>query len=487
MKFVRNDLKVAGRPVPNEEIDPKDLQGNILRGFRSLRAIYAFVRFPEDPAKAKAWIHEHLLTQRAPFRITNVATQGSADRPHVNFFLTATGLERLGAERSDLASMDEAFLRGARSEMTRRLLDDPPATDWAPDYRRGWDAMLLVAFNPADKAIVGEVERAVGQLPDRRLELGNVLDEHGRPLAAAEAARSPHRFEPFGYRDNISVTVFTAEQAEEDGIPNKPAWDPRRPLSAILCKDPFGAGFGSYFVYRKLKQDVAGFRRRVQTIADTLKERGTYLNQLYASKGENGAYAIFAPGKHPTDQDIIQFVKGRIMGRLPSGELPSGDAPENYAFNFESDRAGSTCPYSAHIRKMNPRGQTGDPQTEGRITIARRGIAYGRSDLGHEDPETGILFLCAQARIGEQFEQLQRRMANDSAPELRLEPTPMPDQVAGHPTEVTDWGTMNRYQRFTTTIEADFSIWDLVSLQGGEYLFAPSLSGLAALTKGGAR
>ncbi|HXJ19723.1 MAG TPA: hypothetical protein VMT03_05770 [Polyangia bacterium] len=487
MKFVQNDLKVADQAVPDEAIDPRDLQGNILRGFRSLRMIYALIRFPEDPAQARAWVHEHLLAQRAPFKLTESATQReSGNRPQFNFFLTVAGLERLGADAGRMASMDPAFLRGMRSDATRRLLADPAATDWALDYQRGWDAMLLVAYNPGDDGIVGAVEKAVAPLPDKKLELGNVLDGDGHPMDAATAARSPHRFEPFGYRDNISVTVFTVEQEEEDKIPSKVDWDPRRPLSAILCKDPFGSGFGSYFVYRKLKQDVLGFRRRVETIAGTLKERGTYLNQLYASKGENSAYGIFAPGSTPSDQQIAQFVKGRIMGRLPSGALPDGTTPENYAFNFENDRAASRCPFSSHIRKMNPRGQSGDLKSE--VTIARRGIPYGRSDTGQQAPETGILFLCAQAGIRDQFERLQARMANDRTPQMNAEPMPMPDQVAGHPTEVSDWGTMSRYQRFTTTIEADFSIWDLVTLQGGEYLFAPSLSGLNALaSKGGVR
>jgi deferrochelatase/peroxidase EfeB len=316
------------------------------------------------------------------------------------------------------------------------------------------------------------------------VEAGNVLDGRGRPVEAPSAELA--RFEPFGYRDNMSVVVYTEDHAKEIGLPDKPVWDPRRPVSTVLAPDPLSAsGRGSYFVYRKLRQDVDGFRRRVDQIADVLVQRGTKLNQLYGGR-DSRAYATFAPGQTPTRDEVVAFVKARIMGRAPDGSLPNGKSPANHDFNYADDRAGAVCPYSGHVRSMNPRGGTGDLAGEKRRTIARRGIPYGRGDAP-PDSGCGLLFLCAQSDIGGQFERIQQEWANDAAPNFDREPVPIADNVNGRREVVLDATgyKTDRYHRYTETIEIDYSIWDLITLQGGEYLFAPSRSGLEALVNGG--
>jgi deferrochelatase/peroxidase EfeB len=472
----------------SEEFVPEDVQGNILRGFRSLRMCYVLIRFPADTKQSRAWIQTQLLAADAPLRLTTAASQKApGGGPLVNFSLTASGLQKLGCPEGRLAAMDPAFQRGMRAEETRSILNDLPADEWSPDYQRPWDGLLVVAFDPAQISDVRtRIEAACAPLAAHLIELGNVLDGNGRPIEAP--SENPARFEPFGYRDNMSVSVFTAEHAKELELPDKPVWDPRRPVSFVLAPDPLSAnGRGSYFVYRKLRQDVNGFRRRVEKMADVMVERGTKLNELYGGS-PSGPYGIFAAGQTPTRNDILTFVKARIMGRAPDGSLPSGGNPANHDFDYAHDRAGTVCPYSGHVRSMNPRGGSGDVAAEKKRGIARRGVPYGRSDAA-ADParDCGLLFLCAQSDIGGQFERIQQEWANSAVADFNREPVPMADNVIGRPPAVRDASgyKTDRYHRYTETIEADFSISDLVTLQGGEYLFAPSRSGLEALVSGG--
>jgi len=469
------------------EFVPEDVQGNIIRGFRSLRMCYVLVRFSADAKNNRSWLQNQLLAASAPLRLTTAASQKAADDgPLVSFSLTASGLEKLGCPENKLAAMDPAFRRGMRAEETRGILNDLPADEWSTDYRRPWDGLLVVAFDPSQSADVRtRIETACNPLAGSLIEMGNVLDENGRPIEAP--SENFARFEPFGYRDNMSVTVFTEEHAKELGLPDKPVWDPRRPLSVVLAPDPLSTnGRGSYFVYRKLRQDVEGFRRRVEVMADGLVQRGAMLNKLYGGSGSS-AYGIFAPGNTPTREQILTFVKARIMGRAPDGSLPSGGSPANHDFNYAHDRAGAVCPYAGHVRSMNPRGGSGDVAAEKKRGIARRGIPFGRSDASAEDADCGLLFLCAQSDIGGQFERIQQEWANDAVADFNREPVPIADNVIGHRPAVRDASgyQTDRYHRYTGTIEADFSISDLVTLQGGEYLFAPSRSGLEALASGG--
>ena len=82
--------------------------------------------------------------------------------------------------------------------------------------------------------------------------------------------------EHFGYVDGRSQPLFLLEDidAEEnatDGIAN---WDPAFPLEQVIVPDPAAPDpavhFGSYFVYRKLEQNVRRFKRQEQKLADRL-------------------------------------------------------------------------------------------------------------------------------------------------------------------------------------------------------------------------
>ncbi len=78
-------------------------------------------------------------------------------------------------------------------------------------------------------------------------------------------------------------------------------------------------------------------------------------------------------------------------------------ADENDFLFEETDREGFRCPFSAHIRVMNPRDQPLDPVVVEPVPrVVRRGAPYGPELTGTEDDgiDRGVIgmFLCSDIR-----------------------------------------------------------------------------------------
>ena len=105
----------------------------------------------------------------------------------------------------------------------------------------------------------------------------------------------------------------------------------------------------------------------------------------------------------------------------------------------------------------------------------RRAISYGENDTNKE-PETGsgLLFLCFQANIENQFNFMQARWANaDRFVNVGVGPDPVIGQPEGVQKYPKQWGE-------SETEDYGFKLW--VFMQGGEYFFAPSISFLSNLS-----
>ena len=112
-------------------------------------------------------------------------------------------------------------------------------------------------------------------------------------------------------------------------------------------------------------------------------------------------------------------------------EFPIHHTPVRNNFNFKPDPTGSKCPFQAHIRKSNPRGESvGSFATnlaeERSHIMPRRGITYGHRAVHPNDPVldehpeliptegVGLLFMAYQNDIANQFEFTQRNWVNNS-------------------------------------------------------------------------
>jgi Dyp-type peroxidase family len=180
---------------------------------------------------------------------------------------------------------------------------------------------------------------------------------------------------------------------------------------------PEWAQNGSYLVFRRLRQDVGLFWRTMKRQAEVLAVKPGF------DKMDDETLASRIVGRWPS---------GAPVNRTPQADNPSlgGDKLANNHFRFDSDAAalklkgsrqdtypqskadpaGTTCPWAAHIRKVNTRDSGSD--TGGRdSTYSRRllriGVPYGKPLKNRyaelpDDPEEGkrgLLFLSIQASL----------------------------------------------------------------------------------------
>lgn len=188
---------------------------------------------------------------------------------------------------------------------------------------------------------------------------------------------------------------------------------------------------GSFLVFRRLRQDVGLFWQTMQTTSKDLSTK---------------------PGfSKLTDDRLAALIVGRWPSGAPVNRVPTGDDPDlgkeaqaNNHFRFDSDAAalplrsgyqdkfpmskadsvGTTCPWAAHIRKVNTRDSASDHggrDSTYKKRILRVGIPFGKpvkdryADKAHdtEKGNRGLLFLCVQASIEDQFEFLVTRWMGD--------------------------------------------------------------------------
>jgi deferrochelatase/peroxidase EfeB len=182
-------------------------------------------------------------------------------------------------------------------------------------------------------------------------------------------------------------------------------------------------------------------------------------------------------------------------------------------FNYSGDPQGLSCPFQAHTRKSNPRLESVKPNAPFADTdaielghrIARRGIPYGGDLNLSEDPDelpeagVGLLFMCYQSNIENQFEFIQRfwcdnpnflrsvAAGNDvdgNYADTGIDPIigqilpGVSDPVIGVPPHPPhNWPKAWGHR----TVQPGFDFPQVVTMRGGEYFFTPSLTFLKGL------
>jgi Dyp-type peroxidase family len=459
------------------------IQGNILAPFRCDHQAFVFLSFRHRKDSARQWLND------VAGRVSSTdQVRPAGETTLLNLGLTATGLVALHPEvAADLVAL-EAFWNGplgARLDdagdltTTAALLSDVDASDprtWvvgAPD-QPPVDAVLTVAATDGgtlDAAIAVEDQRATERgLAVVRIEKGAVLrnGDNGPSI------------DHFGFADGISQpgvrgysTVAEVdgrlEDAERPGSPIIAAGEfvlghagERRPPTRTPRPTPASwMGNGSFQVFRRLRQDVAGWRQRME--------------------------ALSGYGNSPAD------IEAAAIGRRPDGRPldPSHRSGTLNAFTYERDPHGWYTPLYAHIRKMNPRDDTVFRDRSHKLL--RRGVPFGPV-FDPEKPdaiERGLLFNAYMASIEDQFEFLQRRWAND--PEFPTSTLARFQHAAGKSRTVAgldpvvgdDAGVARR--RFGKRISRDIpplALGGFVTTTGAVYAFAPSIPALRQLAQG---
>lgn len=464
-----------------------DMQANILKGHGRDHTGNIFVSFAGMSADAVAT----LLRRLAPLVTTALEQLRKAEAYRsvhmdggrvVCVFLGRGAYDRLGTADVRRPS-DTAFRAGmkARGQLPQLQfaglppipgLNDPPPGQWGAGWASGTpepDAMILVADDSPDRVTHGlEAIEAVLNGSGAKV----VTVERGVAQRRKQAGGNPkgEGLEHFGYVDGRSQPLFLQEDLDtEPGT----VWDPAFPPAQFLVADPGGGtpvSVGSYFVFRKLEQNVKKFKAQEDQLAEALKLPD-------ADKERAGAMVV-----------------GRFEDGTPVVLHPDAQAgmPPN-DFNYDGDAAGLLCPFRGHIRKTNPRSKTdpgGPPglKPERSRLMARRGITYGQrkprpagTDFPEDDlPEkdVGLLFMAYMADITEQFEFTQAAWAGN--PDFQKPNTGI-DAVIGQRgnrpgTADTKWQDGPGGPNGRTGHTADFDFKTSITLQGGEYFFAPSIS-----------
>lgn len=446
----------------------ENLQCNILRSTGKPRSTQVFRRFlgADD---FKRWLKE-----KSPTPSTSSAT----GRVLVNLLFTAEALEWLGVAKG---AMDPAFLRGSRDDVTLRKLGDGGTADWGL-HRAPWHVVELY-WHDAD--VSPEFDKSTACV----VEHGSGVKKDGSKNTESHQPSYGH----FGILDGISKLVYTQAdyQSLEDKHGTPRNFDPRQKLSTLLVPDvlPGGsAAFGSYFVFRKIEQHVDVFEARIDAIAKEIGDR--------RNSPKDNDKGVMSPERRygiefGVGNQLRENIKTQIFGRGTDGDTRFDTRGND--FNYSRDADGRGCPFHAHIRKMNPRGDTGDIDAERKRAIGRRGTSYDKTEelvpnaqaAKSTEENKGLLFWCAQSNIGEQFEYIQEKWANSTGFDINHEPTPDVDTLIGRldPKHkvVTTPGVPAHWDRWRETSDIDYNVWDAMVLKGAEYLYAPSVDRLAAL------
>ena len=451
--------------TPDDRVMLDNLQPNILRPHTREILTMLFLQI-DDAVQGKQVLKALVagstpLIKNATVHIAEVKNFNDNDipgTPYVGLGLSQKGYAKLAVPQAS-QPQDPAFQAGM--DKRKAKLTDPAKSKWQPELRQPFDAVILVGDQmqgPQKQALL-----AVRAILAANPKVVVVFEQEGRGLHN----RNGDGIEHFGYVDGRSQPIFleeevTAESETSDGATN---WSPAFGIGRALVGDRASADpakfFGSYFVFRKLEQNVRRFKKAEAAMAKRL--------------GLEGADA--------------ERAGGMLVGRFEDGTPiavqsdPGSHSPVINDFTYDSDKHGGKCPLFAHIRKVNPRGSTGNEADERLHIMARRGQTYGaRTDdpndgKFHNKPEkdVGLLFMAFNSDLAEQFEFAQGSWANNPTfPPAAAAPGLDPVIGQGARPNLTcpvEWGIGDKASKRKATSSPP----QTVKMLGGEYFFMPSL------------
>lgn len=460
-------------PDTGNSFDPKNVQGNILRGYHYARVRHLVLEVV-DAASARRWLGQSANGNGDAPPITNEEEWVIKPVSCFNLGFTYIGLKALGVPKNSLASFTTEFKAG----MTDRSIKINDVGESAPE---NWAA----PFDTPDR-----VHLIASIYADETQELDRVTSRVSEGLGGkAFAILGKHdgwNFDTdhvhFGYRDSMSQPRFIGVH-DPDSYPDK---QPLVPIGSMLIgypteyqniryavpqPDVLGRD-GAFNAFRILKQDCEAFENYLDTAADGL---------LHDPLGDEllppGSEAKFGPdtSRHAA---LREFVAAKMCGRWRNGvplELsPDTPNPSEPVSGTDYDYGDDVrCPYGAHMRRCNPRGST-IVQRAARHTrrLVRRGYPYGgRYDPARpDDEERGLLgnFICAS--LAGQFEALMCDWLNLGLQDPRI--TGSNDPLLGANEPETSWFAIPLKSGREIKLR-DFPRF--VTVRGGAYTFLASI------------
>ncbi|HEX7640681.1 MAG TPA: peroxidase [Burkholderiaceae bacterium] len=510
-------------------LDLFDIQGDIVRpygrfGFPFARYVFFNIR---DGRRGRAFL------SAVTARVTTAATWNAGPDPipkplaTTNVALTYQGLKSLELPQASLSGFPEEFVMGMKARKDI-LGDDGPSSPeyWDPIWRasrvkdRNLDVHVLVSLNAQTMEALEEryrwLQETAAASDGGAVQLTGHRGEDGEDLPYQEGHAlvengQPCSKEHFGYTDGIGDPYFEGLADAPERVRGRGKqldggkWAPLATGEFLLghideaheyppAPNPFLLSRnGTFMVYRKLHENVASFESFLERESRGFAGSKEMLKAKFVGRwADNGAPLVAAPDdKSKADWDA-RFAR-------------AGDAERDRMlsdFTYDEDMSGAKCPFSSHIRRINPRAslefkQGDNPaaqvvskdafDTPGALTnrrrIIRRGLPYGAvKDRSSDRGNHGIVIMMLNADIGRQFEFVQQQWINYGN-----------DFKASNDKEIL-LGNHDKEYPSRAVLAADpdgerppyflRNIPRLVETRGGDYFFIPSMTALRLIANG---
>jgi len=310
---------------------------------------------------------------------------------------TFEGLKALGVPQASLDSFPIEFRQGmaARAAILHDLGANAPG-NWEHPFGTPDVHVALALYARDDETLQKVLElarKAHHDLADisvvYRMRFGE-LPEGRNPFGFKDGLHNPHvegsgSVPQAGSEASIKAGEFILGYADENGETAE------TPVPQELRQN------GTFMAFRKFHMDVAAFRRYLRAQASSPEEEELLAAKM-VGRWRSGAPLVLAP-----DQD--------------NPELGS-DRNRNNVFSYTDDMKGLKCPFSAHMRRVNPRDALKDEVVAVNLHhFLRRGTNYGpplpEGVLEDDGAERGGVFLLIGAYLKRQFEFIQSQWVTD--------------------------------------------------------------------------
>lgn len=502
-----------------KELDLLDIQGNVIRAYGRYNFPFARYVFLNIRNGQRGRDFVGAVTREVTTAVKWDDGPNPIRKPPatVNIAFTYQGLKELELPRASLIGFSMEFVMGMKKRKDILGDDGRSAPEhWDPIWRdnretdRSKDVHIWVSINgqtPADMQKSYEwLQQLVVQSDDGVAILSGHRGDDGAeqlPFQDVQAVfenGKPTSKEHFGYTDGIGDPVF-------EGLPGRPervigrgkqmkdgTWVPLETGEFILGHKDEANEYpvapspqllsrnGTYMVYRKLHENVGTFNAYLEK--EGVKYPGG--KELLAAKfvgrwRDNGAPIVSAPDAKSKAEWDAKFAAANAVER---DKMLSG-------FTFNDDMQGAKCPFSSHLRRINPRasleltpGAFETPSAlANRRRVMRRGLPYGDViDPTRDDGNHGIVIMMLNASINRQFEFVQQQWINYGN-----------DFKAGNDKEIILGNHSEEFpSKAVLAVEPDSDaapyflskIPRLVETRGGDYFFIPSMTALRMIAKG---
>jgi len=401
---------------PNLDLD--EIQGDVLVGLQKNFENFIFFKIVDVPA-FKAAMRDHVAGQITTTRQASERERlNQQHRRHgeqwlgLNVSFTKDGLTKLLS--TERAKLDASFEKGADHEATCLALNDPPPSTWLSTFRSDTIDGVFFVTGREEARVTEHSNRVLNELAPT---IGVVYREIGKVRPDAKRGH-----EHFGFRDGVSqpgirgLTQRSNPTLEPNqglpgqdliwpgefvfGYPGQNPNDPVAPGPPPAAPEVPWVRNGSLMVFRRLAQKVPEFNTFIRQQAEALGMDSELLAARMVGRWRSGAPLLLAP----------------LQNDIALGHDPT----QNNNFKYTSDAFQRACPYAAHIRKTNPRDDPNENKAGVQThRIIRRGIPFGPEVGPDETTATsryvsrGLMFVCYQTSIQQQFEFIQSAYANE--------------------------------------------------------------------------